>query len=57
MDAPLVRYKDVSINQQELTVLEDVCLEVNKGEFIYLIGKVGSGKTSLLKTLDRKSVV
>lgn len=51
MDAPLVRYKDVSINQQELTVLEDVCLEVNKGEFIYLIGKVGSGKTSLLKTL------
>lgn len=32
-------------------MLEDVSLEVNKGEFIYLIGKVGSGKTSLLKTL------
>ena len=41
MDEPLIRYKNVNINQQELGVLEDV----------YLIGKVGSGKTSLLKTI------
>ena len=46
-----VRYKNVYINQQELGVLEDVNLELNKGEFVYLIGKVGSGKTSLLKTI------
>ena len=31
--------------------MEDVNLELNKGEFVYLIGKVGSGKTSLLKTI------
>ena len=51
MDDPLIRYKNVNINQQELGVLEDVNLELNKGEFVYLIGKVGSGKTSLLKTI------
>lgn len=49
MDEALIRYKNVYINQQELGVLEDVNLELNKGEFVYLIGKVGSGKTSLLK--------
>lgn len=51
MDEPLIRYKNVNINQQELGVLEDVNLELNKCEFVYLIGKVGSGKTSLLKTI------
>lgn len=51
MDEPLIRYKNVNINQQELGVLEDVNLKLNKGEFVYLIGKVGSGKTSLLKTI------
>lgn len=50
MDEPLIRYKDVEIHQQELCVLNDVNLEFRKGEFVYLIGKVGSGKTSLLKT-------
>ena len=47
----LIQYKGVSIFQQELCVLEDVDLELHKGEFVYLIGKVGSGKTSLLKSL------
>ena len=37
-------------HQQELCVLNDVNLELHKGEFVYLVGKVGSGKTSLLKT-------
>ena len=46
----LIHYKNVDINQQEFCVLENVDLELNKGEFVYLIGKVGSGKTSLLKT-------
>ena len=46
----LIRYTDVEIHQQELCVLNDVNLELNKGEFVYLVGKVGSGKTSLLKT-------
>ena len=50
MAEPLIRYKDVEIHQQELCVLNDVNLELHKGEFVYLVGKVGSGKTSLLKT-------
>lgn len=47
----LVDYQNVEINQQGLCVLSDVNLQLEKGEFIYLIGKVGSGKTSLLKTI------
>ena len=47
----LIKFKDVAINQQELTVLEDVNFEINKGEFVYLIGKVGTGKSSMLKTI------
>ena len=46
----LIRYTGVEIHQQELCVLNDVNLELHKGEFVYLVGKVGSGKTSLLKT-------
>lgn len=50
MSEALIQYKNVEIHQQELCVLSDVNLEFHKGEFVYLIGKVGSGKTSLLKT-------
>lgn len=51
MSETLIRYKDVCIHQQGLEILNDVNLELDKGEFVYLIGKVGSGKTSLLKTV------
>ena len=51
MAEPLIRYKNVEVHQQDLCVLNEVNLELQKGEFVYLIGKVGSGKTSLLKTL------
>ncbi len=47
----LVKYVDVDIYQQELLVLQKVQLEVHSGEFVYLLGKVGSGKSSLLKSL------
>ena len=50
MTDALIRYRNVEIHQQELCVLNDVDLELYGGEFVYLIGKVGSGKTSLLKT-------
>jgi cell division transport system ATP-binding protein len=46
----LIKYVDVDICQQESTVLRNVQLEVHSGEFIYLMGKVGSGKSSLLKS-------
>jgi cell division transport system ATP-binding protein len=47
----LIKYVDVDICQQDDIVLKDVQLEVHSGEFIYLLGKVGSGKTSLLKSI------
>ncbi len=50
MDKALINYKGVEIHQEELQVLSDVNLKLRKGEFVYLTGKVGSGKTSLLKT-------
>lgn len=51
MQDTLIKYTDVTICQQELSVLEHVDFELKKGELVYLIGKVGSGKTTLLKTL------
>lgn len=47
----LVNYTNVDIYQQENLVLKGVNFQAHEGEFIYLIGKVGSGKTSLLKSL------
>ena len=47
----LLHYKDVEIHQAEQIVLSDVNLEVQEGEMIYLLGKVGSGKSSLMKTI------
>lgn len=47
----VVRVKDATIYQGEHQVLRDVNFSINKGEFVYLIGRTGSGKTSLLKTL------
>ena len=47
----LIDYKKVSIYQDDVCVLNDVDFNVDEGEFVYIIGKVGSGKSSLLKTL------
>lgn len=47
----IVRLQDVNIKQGTQEVLNGVNLRINAGEFTYLIGKTGSGKSSLLKTL------
>ena len=47
----LVSYKNANIYQAEELILKDVNLHVDEDEFVYVIGKVGSGKSSLLKTL------
>jgi len=46
----LINYQDVEIRQREETVLRNVNLTVNNGEMVYLLGKVGSGKSTLMKT-------
>ena len=48
--AELITYTNVEIRQAEQVVLHDVNLHVQNGEMIYLLGKVGSGKSSLMKT-------
>jgi len=47
---PIIELKNADIYQRERLVLNNVNLSINKGEFLYIIGKVGSGKSSLLKT-------
>lgn len=48
---PVVSLRDVVVMQDVQTVLEKVSFEIEKGEFVYLVGRTGSGKSSLLKTL------
>lgn len=51
METPLIQVNKLSVRQKEKNVLEQVTFTLNKGEFAYLIGKTGSGKSSLMKTL------
>lgn len=48
---PVVSLRDVAIYQDVNTVLSSVNFDIDKGEFVYLVGRTGSGKSSLLKTL------
>ena len=47
----IVKYRNVEILRKEHIVLKNVSFDINDGEFLYLIGKVGSGKSSLLKSM------
>lgn len=47
----LIEYRNINVYQEDVCVLKDVNFHVDDGEFIYIIGKVGSGKSSLLKTM------
>ncbi len=51
MSEPIIELNHINIYQGDNLVLQDVNLTVNKGEFVYLVGKTGTGKSSLLKTL------
>lgn len=51
MSETVLQLDDVAIFQKESLVLNEVSLDVKKGEFVYLIGKTGSGKSSFMKTL------
>lgn len=47
----IIKYKSVTVDRAEKTVLKNIGFEIGKGEFVYLVGKVGSGKSSLMKTM------
>lgn len=47
----LIKYSNVTVFQDDRPVIGDLSVEVKKGEFVYLLGKTGSGKSSFLKTL------
>ena len=47
----IVDYKNVELSRKELIVLKDVSLKISRGEFVYLIGTVGSGKSTLIKSM------
>lgn len=51
MSQSVLLLKNVTIYQDKKAILTDINLEVNQGEFLYIIGKTGSGKSSLMKTL------
>ena len=51
MPESILFLKDVAIFQKENMILNDITLEVKEGEFVYVIGKTGSGKSSFMKTL------
>lgn len=51
MSQPVLFLRNVTIYQENKVILSNINLEVNHGEFIYIIGKTGSGKSSFMKTL------
>jgi cell division transport system ATP-binding protein len=47
----LVNYSNVQLNREENVILRNINLTVNRGDFLYIIGKVGSGKSTLMKSM------
>ena len=48
---PIIEFRDADISNGDVTIIESLDLSVSEGEFIYLTGKVGSGKTSIIRTV------
>ncbi len=48
---PLISFKDADILNGEATVIYDLNMEVYPGDFVYIVGKVGTGKTSIIRTI------
>jgi cell division transport system ATP-binding protein len=51
MSQPVLELKNAAVYQRESLILSEVDVTVNKGDFVYLIGKTGTGKSSFMKTL------
>ncbi len=53
----VIEYNKVSVNRQEQPVLKEVSLTVNEGDLVFLLGRVGSGKSTFLKSLYYEAVI
>ena len=53
----LIEYSKANIYQEDKCVLKEFDFRLEEGEFVYLIGKVGSGKSSFLKSLDETIIL
>ncbi|MBS1612159.1 MAG: ATP-binding cassette domain-containing protein [Bacteroidetes bacterium] len=51
MEEPVILYSNVNVHQSDKLVLSDINFELQQGEFVYLIGRTGAGKSSFMKTL------
>lgn len=51
MQEQIINYSNVQLNREENIILSNVNLTVNRGDFLYVIGKVGSGKSTLMKSM------
>lgn len=51
IEEQIVNYSNVQLNREENIILRNVNLTVNRGDFLYVIGKVGSGKSTLMKSM------
>ena len=51
MNNPIINIQGVNINQSNKHIFKNITLQISKGDFLYIIGETGSGKSSLLKTL------
>jgi cell division transport system ATP-binding protein len=53
----IVKYEDVDLGRDGNTILSDVNISIREGDFVYLIGKVGSGKSTFLKSIYREVIL
>tara|TARA_B100001758_G_C18391708_1_gene603333 strand:- start:373 stop:1056 length:684 start_codon:yes stop_codon:yes gene_type:complete len=51
MNKEIIKLEDVNISQTKREIFNNICLSIKEGDFLYLIGETGEGKSSLLKTL------
>ena len=53
----IIEFEDVEITNGEIPVITSLNLTIREGEFIYLTGKVGSGKTSIIRTITAENPI
>ena len=51
MGTPIISFKNADIVNGEATVIYGLDLDINAGDFVYIVGKVGTGKTSIIRTM------